>query len=80
MPTPTTTCLTVKRYGSVGEYVDEQAHTNGIESFWALLKWGYYGTYRATRKSHTNEWRNPYPVGWVIVNFRCVWSNPKVLS
>ena len=25
---------------SVGEYVQEQAHTNGIESFWALLKRG----------------------------------------
>lgn len=30
---------------SVGEYVREQAHTNGIESFWALLKRGYYGIY-----------------------------------
>ena len=25
---------------SVGEYVRGQAHTNGIESFWALLKRG----------------------------------------
>ena len=23
---------------SVGEYVRDQAHTNGIESFWSLLK------------------------------------------
>ena len=30
---------------SVKEYVDGEAHTNGIESFWALLKRGYYGTY-----------------------------------
>ncbi len=29
---------------SVGEYVRAQAHTNGIESFWALLKRGYVGT------------------------------------
>jgi transposase-like protein len=28
---------------SVGEYVRGQVHTNGIESFWALLKRGYYG-------------------------------------
>ncbi len=30
---------------SVGEYVRDQAHTNGMESFWALMKRGYYGTY-----------------------------------
>ena len=35
---------------SVGEYVIEQTHTNGIESFWALLKRGYYGTYHKKRK------------------------------
>ena len=26
---------------SVSQYVKDQAHTNGIESFWALLKCGY---------------------------------------
>ncbi len=26
---------------SVGEYVDGQAHTNGLESFWSMLKRGY---------------------------------------
>ena len=30
---------------SVGEYVREQAHTNGLESFWALMKRGYVGIY-----------------------------------
>ena len=28
---------------SIGEYVNEQVHTNGIESFWAMLKRGYMG-------------------------------------
>jgi len=28
---------------SVGEYVKGMASTNGIESFWALLKRGFYG-------------------------------------
>ena len=37
---------------SVGEYVQEQAHTNGIESFWALLKRGYYGTYHKMSDKH----------------------------
>ena len=27
---------------SVGEYVRGQAHTNGMESFWAVLKRGYH--------------------------------------
>ena len=29
---------------SVGEYVRDQAHTNGIESFWSMLKRRYVGT------------------------------------
>ena len=30
---------------SVSEYVKDQAHTNGIESHWAMLKRGYHGGY-----------------------------------
>ena len=41
---------------SVGEYVDEQAHTNGIESFWALLKRGYYGTYHKMSDKHLGRY------------------------
>ena len=37
---------------SVGEYVNDQAHTNGIESFWALLKRGYHGTYHHMSRKH----------------------------
>ena len=43
------------RHG-VGEYVDEQAHTNGIESFWALLKRGYYGTYHKMSNKHLTRY------------------------
>ena len=28
---------------SVGEYVRDSAHTNGMESFWSMLKCGYTG-------------------------------------
>ena len=37
---------------SIGEYVQDQAHTNGVESFWALLKRGYYGTYHKMSDKH----------------------------
>lgn len=29
----------------VGEYVRGQVHTNGMESFWSMLKRGFTGTY-----------------------------------
>ena len=41
---------------SVREYVRGQAHTNGIESFWALLKRGYYGTYHQMSAKHLNRY------------------------
>ena len=41
---------------SVGEYVNGQAHTNGIESFWALLKRGYYGTYHKMSPKHLHRY------------------------
>ena len=41
---------------SVGEYVDGMAHTNGIESFWALLKRGYHGTYHKMSRKHLDRY------------------------
>ena len=41
---------------SVGEYVRDQAHTNGIESFWATLKRGYYGTYHRMSAKHLDRY------------------------
>lgn len=41
---------------SVGEYVRNQAHTNGIESFWATLKRGYYGTYHKISPKHLGRY------------------------
>ena len=37
---------------AAGEYVRLQAHTNGIESFWAVLKRGYYGTFHWFSRKH----------------------------
>ena len=41
---------------SVGEYVRNQAHTNGIESFWALLKRGIDGTYHQMSRKHLGRY------------------------
>ncbi|MCY3803184.1 MAG: IS1595 family transposase [Gammaproteobacteria bacterium] len=41
---------------STSEFVRGMAHTNGIESFWALLKRGYHGTYHHISKKHLNRY------------------------
>ena len=45
---------------SVGEYVRGMAHTNGVESLWALLKRGYYGTYHSMSVKHLNRYVNEF--------------------
>lgn len=41
---------------SVGEYLRDMAHTNGIESFWALLKRGHYGVYHYMSPKHLHRY------------------------
>ena len=41
---------------SVGEYVRGMAHTNGMESFWAMLKRGYVGTYHKLSPKHLDRY------------------------
>ena len=41
---------------SVGEYVRDNVHTNGVESFWAMFKRGQKGVYHKTSKKHLKRY------------------------
>ena len=41
---------------SVGEYVRGQAHTNGMESFWSMLKRAHAGTFHKLSPKHLNRY------------------------
>ena len=45
---------------SVGEYVKEQTHTNGIESFWPMLKRVYVDTYHKMSVKHLDRYVNEF--------------------
>ena len=49
---------------SVGEYVRGQVHTNGIESFWALLKRGYYGIFHHFTWKHMHRYLSEFEARW----------------
>ena len=41
---------------SVGEYVRGMAHTNGMESFWSMLKRAHMGTFHKLSPKHLNRY------------------------
>ncbi len=45
---------------SVGQYVNGLATTNGIESFWSLLKRGYMGTFHYMSWKHLHRYVNEF--------------------
>ena len=45
---------------SVSQFVNGMAHTNGIESFWSLLKKGYHGTFHHFTPKHMNRYINEF--------------------
>jgi len=45
---------------SAKEYVNGMAHTNGIESVWAVLKRGYNGVYHNWTVKHMSRYINEF--------------------
>ena len=41
---------------SIGEYVRGNAHTNGVESFWAMLKRAHHGTFHRLSEKHLHRY------------------------
>ncbi len=49
---------------SVGEYVNGQAHTNGIKRFWSLLKRGYIGTFHYLTWKRLHRYLDEFQARW----------------
>ena len=45
---------------SAKQYVNDQAHTNGIESFWDMLKRCYHGTFHKMSVKHLHRYVNEF--------------------
>ena len=45
---------------AAGEYVNELAHVNGVESFWSLLKRGYHGTFHHFSEKHLQRYAQEF--------------------
>ena len=53
---------------SAGEYVRGKAHTNGVESFWALLKRGYMGVFHDFTWKHLDRYLAEFSQRWSMLD------------
>ncbi len=65
---------------NVGEYVRNQIHTNGIESFWALLKRGYYGVYHWMSEAHLHRYIHEFSGRWNMARWETMDKVAHVVS
>ncbi len=49
---------------SVGEYIRGRIHTNGIESFWSMLKRGYVGMFHHFSHKHLHRYLYEFSGRW----------------
>ena len=45
---------------SLGKWVDGQVHTNGIESFWAMFRRSFHGTFHKMSYKHLHRYLNEF--------------------
>ncbi len=53
----------------IGQYVSGDCHTNGIESFWALLKRGHYGVFHHFSGKHLHRYLSEFEARWAMQKF-----------
>ena len=64
----------------VGEYVRGQAHTNGIDSFWALLKRGYIGVFHHFSWKHLHRYLYEFSARWNMMKLTSAERMDRILE
>ncbi len=65
---------------SIGQYVSGQVHTNGIESFWALLKRGYIGIFHHFTWKHLHRYLAEFESRWNMSKRSSAWRLNAMLE